>query len=366
MSIGERLRIGRNAVGHTLDEVSAKTGIGQSSLSEFENARREPRFSQLSRLAELYSRPIEFFLSDEPLIENVMLWRDAPTVVEHKGQTEAEFRRLCEQYRDLEIILDEVRQTNLSTPRIRDAESFDYDQAELFAKQVQKEFCLDDVPIASLKKKLEEVYYIKIFYLSFSGSAISMVSEQFGPAILLNSDNRQWRRSYDLAHELFHILTWHVFRHEGAVETEHEERLANAFASRLLMPEETIRFRIKKSLRADGKMNFGQLDDIAREYDVSLVALIYRLATVYHFQKEETAKYIEAAQKYLHSLEPRPSRRPDTRPERYCSLAIRALNEGKLSLIQFAKYMGLSYKKAQEYLMDEGDFTDEEISISVA
>jgi molybdenum-dependent DNA-binding transcriptional regulator ModE len=42
------------------------------------------------------------------------------------------------------------------------------------------------------------------------------------------------------------------------------------------------------------------------------------------------------------------------------------LRDGKLSLIQFAKYMGISYKKAQEYLMDEEDFTDEKISIPVA
>jgi len=353
-------------MGYTLDRVSAATNIGQSSLSDFENDKREPRFSQLSSLAELYRRPVEFFLSEERSAENVMLWRDAPGTEEQARETEAEFRRLCEQYRNIEMILEEVRETKLPTPRISDAEKFDYDEAEFFAGQVQKEFCLDDVPVASLKRKLEEAYYVKIFYLSFTGSAISTVSEQFGPAILLNSNNKPWRRSYDLAHELFHILTWHVFRPRDGVATSQEERLANAFASRLLMPEESIKFRIKERADEKGRISFGQLDDIAREYDVSLQALIYRLATIYHFPKERTAGYIDSAQKYLDCVRPRASNQPDERPERYCSLAIRALNEGKLSLTRFAKYMGLSYRKAQEYLMDEGDLKDEEVSIPLA
>lgn len=366
MQVGERLRIARNAIGYTLEKTATETGIGQSSLSEFENGKREPKFSQLSRLAELYRRSVEFFLSDEPLIEDMMLWRDAPPATDQMKETESEFRQLCEQYRNLEMILDEVRQAKLPVPKIRKAEDFDYDHAELFAKQVLMEFCLDDVPVASLKKKLEEVYYVKIFYLSFSGSAVSTVSEQFGPAILLNSENKQWRRSYDLAHELFHILTWPVFRAKDDTETEHESRLANAFASRLLMPEESIKFRIKESIDEAGRINLARLDDIAREFDVSLAALIYRLATIYLFPKEKTTEYIEVAQRYVHTLKPRPSDQPDRLPERYCSLAVRALNEGKLSLLQFARYMGLSYKKAQEYLMDEGDLTNEEISIPVA
>ena len=366
MEIGNRLQVARKSLGYTLERVAQETGIGQSSLSDFENDKREPRFWQLSRLAELYRRPVEFFLSNERLSETVMLWRDAPSEAEQIKKTEAEFRQLCEQYRDIEIILGEVRETRLPTPRVSNARDFDYNQAEIFARQVQREFCLDDVPIASLKEKLEEVYYVKIFYLSFSGSAVSTVSSQFGPAILLNADNRQWRQSYDLAHELFHILVWHIFRPQGGAATEYEERLANAFASRLLMPEESVKIRIRESIGENGKMSLGQLDDVAREFGVSLVALVYRLATIYRFPKEETAKYVELAQRYLHSLKPRASDRPDRLPQRYCSLAARALNEGRLSLIQFAKYMGLSYKSAQEFLMNEEGLTDEAVSIPVA
>lgn len=366
MNIGKRLKIARNAIGYTLEKASQESHIGQSSINEFEHNKREPKFSQLSKLADVYKKKIEFFLTDKPIIEKVMLWRDKPSAEEEKKKTEEEFYQLCERYCDLEILMDEVRQPKLPVSDITEPERFDYDQAELFAKKVQEKFRLGDVPIASLKQILEEMYYIKIFYLNFPGSAISTVSEEFGPAILLNAKNKQWRRSYDLAHELFHLLTWDIFRSKNKTESEHENKLANAFASRLLMPEESIKDRVKESVDDEGRISLDQLDDIAREFDVSLMALIYRIATIFSFRKEETESYHNAAEKYMKFLKSRQSYEPNKLPERYCDLALRALREGKLSLMQFAKYMGISYRRAEEYLTDDEDFTDEKVSISIA
>ena len=76
--LAERLKIARRAIGYSLQQVSLESGIGESSISEFENSKREPKFSQLSKLAQVYKKTIEFFLTDEPLIENLMLWRDEP------------------------------------------------------------------------------------------------------------------------------------------------------------------------------------------------------------------------------------------------------------------------------------------------
>ena len=366
MDIGARLRAARDAIGYTIEKASQESGIGQSSISEFENNKREPKFSHLSKLADVYKRRIEFFLVDGPVIEGVMLWRDRPQTDEERKSTEREFYRLCQQYRDLEILMDEVKQPKLPVPDFREPGGFGFDQAELFAKEVQERFRLGEVPIASLKQMLEEIYFVKIFYLDFSGSAISTVSEEFGPAILLNSRNKQWRRSYDLAHELFHILTWEVFRVGSKSETQEEDKLANAFASRLLMPAESIKERVRASADDKGQIGLNKLDDIAREFDVSLMALIYRIASIYRFKKEDTVKHIDLAQRYLALSKPRPSGEPVVLPDRYSDFALRGLREGKLSLMQFSKYMGISYKKAQEYLRSDEDFTDEKVSISIA
>jgi Zn-dependent peptidase ImmA (M78 family)/DNA-binding XRE family transcriptional regulator len=366
MNIGEKLKIARKAIGYTLEKASQESGIGQSSISEFENDKREPKFSQLSKLAEVYRRTVEFFLTEEPLIEEVMLWRDKPDE-EQRTKIEAEFRKLCEQYRRLEILTDEVKETKLPQLDIR-REEFDYRQAGKLAECFQRDFILGDIPSASLKQILEENFYIKIFHLSSNGSSISTLSDHFGAAILLNKDSKLWRRSFDLAHELFHLLTWKIFRinGKGGESHEHEEKLANAFASRLLLPTDIVKDKIEALMSEGRQVSIEALDEIAREFGVSAEALLWRMLYLYNKPVEEIEKYIEQARKIKPQRPLRRSDEPDELPERYCSLAIKALRNGKLSLTQFSKYMGISYRKAEEYLTDDGDFTDEKISISVA
>ena len=89
MNIGSRLKIARKAVGYTLAKASAESGIGKSSLSDFESNKREPRFSQLSKLAEAYQKSIEFFLTDTLPAEAVMLWRERPESASDSKEVEA-------------------------------------------------------------------------------------------------------------------------------------------------------------------------------------------------------------------------------------------------------------------------------------
>ena len=368
MDIGKRLRVARKAIGYTLEKAEEKSGIGASSLSEFENGTREPKFSQLSRLAKVYRKMVEFFLSDEPIIENIMIWRDEPSLAEERKDVETKFSQLCEQYHNLEVCCGEPGKVKLPESDITKPEQFDYQQAEALASKVRKLFSLGEIPGASLKQALEEKYYVKIFYLEFLGSAISWVSPKFGPAILLNKRNKLWRRNYDLAHELFHILTWSIFRTANVnvlTASAEEENFADAFASRLLLPEESVRERISFYADGQGQIRLEQLDDIAREFGVSLDALVYRIASLFKIKREDTLKYLDATKKLCAFHKPRESDEPEMLPERYCALAQRALREGNLSLLQFAKYMGISYKKAQEYITEGEDFTDEKISISV-
>ena len=255
MEIGNRLQIARKALGYTLERVAAETGMSQSSLSDFENGKREPRFSQLSKLAALYRRTIEFFLSDKPFLQTVLLWRDGPATNEQKKEAEAHFCQLCEQYHRLEILLGEKKVDSLPTCEWP-SDSFGFAEANTLAEKFQREHLLGDVPSASLKQMLEERLYVKVFHLEFAGSAISTRSAEFGPAILLNSTSKLWRRNYDLAHELFHLLTWSAFRSQDSENQEpgdREEKLANAFASRLLLPTDAVKNRIERVADRDGQ-----------------------------------------------------------------------------------------------------------------
>ena len=365
MDIGSRLKFARKSIGFTLAQAEAASGIGRSSLSEFETNTREPRFSQLAKLAEVYQRAIEFFLTESTLSGPVMLWREKPSNEEGMKPVEAQFRQLCEQYHRLEASAGEVRRKRLPELDVTRPGEFGYADASSLARKTGRELGLGELPGGAIRQVLEETYHVKLFYLDFAGSAVSTVSEEFGPAVLLNRRNRAWRRNYDLAHELFHILTWTVFRTDSERDepSEMEEKWANAFASTLLMPDETVRSRVESLSRGTGAVGLDQLDDIARELGVSMSALIYRIASIYRFDRETVSRYAASVEAYLRRLRPRESDEPAVLPERYCDLAQRALREGKLSLIQFAKYMGISYRQAQEYLVEDEGFTDEKISI---
>jgi len=368
MDIGQRLKIAREAIGYTLKKASQESEIGESSISEFENSKREPKFSQLSRLAEVYRKTIEFFLSDKLLPSNIMLWCGQSGIEEETKETEAEFRQLCEQYHNLEVIMGEKRTSKLPQPDVSKPEEFNYKQASLLAEKVLREFLLGDIPGMSLKQVLEEKYYVKIFHLDFLGSGISTKSQEFGPAILLNKRSKLWRRNFDLAHELFHLLIWDVFRTGDPKDTgssKAEEKLAVLFASRLLLPTDSVKQKIDSAIGQDGKVGLKELDEIAREFGVSLDALLWRMLYLYNKSGEDIEKYIEQAKGLKINRPLRQSDEPDKLPERYCVLAQRALREGKLSLMQFAKYMDMSYKQAGEYLAEDEDFKDEKISISV-
>ncbi len=64
--IGRQLRHRRKAAGLTLDEVSERSGLAPSQLSQFENGRREPRLSQLTTLAQVLDVPLVDLLEAEP------------------------------------------------------------------------------------------------------------------------------------------------------------------------------------------------------------------------------------------------------------------------------------------------------------
>jgi Zn-dependent peptidase ImmA (M78 family)/DNA-binding XRE family transcriptional regulator len=368
MNIGQRLKIAREAIGYTLEKAEKESGIGTSSLSEFENEKREPKFSQLSKLAEIYRKSIEFFLTDQPITTEVMLWREKPGDEAVVKEHEARFKQICEQYHKLEALTGEIKRGNLPHVDIK-ADEFTYKEVNLFAERVQKEFGLGDLPSASLKQTLEEKYYVKIFHLSFHGSAISTFSHEFGPAILLNKESKLWRRNFDLAHELFHILTWHTFRVKDAPNAEsanREEQFANVFASRLLLPTDAVKNRIESAMKEKQEISFEALDEIAREFGVSLDALMWRLLYLYNKPVEQIEKYIAHAKSIIDNLPPRKSDDAEELSERYCRLATKALREGKLSLMRFAKYMEISYKVAQKYLLEDKDVADEKIPILAA
>jgi Zn-dependent peptidase ImmA (M78 family)/DNA-binding XRE family transcriptional regulator len=371
VSIPERIRYARQRAGLTGSQVRERTGIGESSLSELENGKREPSLSQLQKLASTYRRSISFFLAEEVIPEEVVLWREKPET--EAADIEAHFLRLCEQYHNLEVWTNEEIPVCLPLARGY-AESYSYGDAEALAKQVRDHMELGDRPGLSLLPVLEEVFGVKVFHLEFepTGTAASAQSESFGAAILLNMNNVRWRRNFDLAHELFHLLTWDLFRKPGTGETtssyagEMEEKFATCFASNLLMPSDVVRTAVNSKVRS-GKLTFEDLFDIARQFDVSVEAFLWRVYNLRLFSGniEDAKSLIERAKGLAPLLEERKDSEPSIWPERYKALAIKALRHGAISIGRFAEYLDISRQEAMRYVEQE-IMDDEEVPLASA
>ncbi|MBN1555546.1 MAG: ImmA/IrrE family metallo-endopeptidase [Phycisphaerae bacterium] len=356
----------------TLSQVKERTDIGESSISEFENGKREPSLSQLQVLANTYRRSVAFFLTEGAITPEIVLWREKPAI--GCEEVESVFIRLCEQYHNLELWTEEELPVYL--PMVpRSTGSWNYMKSETLAKQVRDDLNLGDRPGLSLLSVLEEVCGVKIFHLNFepSGTAASTLSDSFGAAMLLNEDNVRWRRNFDLAHELFHLLTWHLFR-KGNDEAssfaagEIEERFANAFASHLLLPDEAVRSAFGNKLR-DGKLGYLEIYDIARQFDVSAEAILWRLFNLKlfadHIKKEQVQEFAQNLKAMSTVFEERYDTKAPKRPERYQMLAIKALRSGAMSIGRFAEYMEVPRHKVMKYIQQEVT-DDQEVPLAPA
>ena len=361
MGIADRLSHARSRLGLTLAQVEELTGIGKSSLSEFEHGKREPSLSQLQALAAAYRRSVAFFLAEGEIPQETVLWREKP--VKGCEDIEAKFLRLCEQYYNLEVWSDEVVPLCLVPVAAVRPGSFSYTQAESLAKAVRDQLELGDRPGLSLLSVLEEVCGIKVFHLEFepTGTAASTRSDAFGAAVLLNAGNVRWRRNFDLAHELFHLLTWAVFRAQRGGQTSlaadpQEEKLANVFASHLLLPAEAVRNAFGAKVR-DGKMGFAEIYDIARQFDVSAEAVLWRLFKLKLLAGTASADDARSIAQRLTEMsatyEERRDAKPPKWPERYQCLAAKALRSGSISIGRFAEYVEISRQAAMRYVEQE-------------
>ncbi|AQT67223.1 Putative PBSX repressor [Anaerohalosphaera lusitana] len=352
-NIAEKLKHLRISSGLTQKQVTDRTGIDDSRLSEYENGRSEPRLGILAKLADVYGVTLDSLFSAQIEPELRVLWRNEP---QNKRDIQQEFLTYCRQYHQLEMWTNSKVEKKLPYPEIS-ARRFHYQEVADLAAETRSLMGLGNRPGQTLFSILQEVYGVKIFHLDLedAGIAACTVSEEFGPAIALNCNCPRWRRNHDIAHELFHILTWEHFGHssEQLVLTDQEEKYATCFAGNLLMPEETVKAAVNKATDDSGKVSFNRLEMIAREFDVTLESLIWRLHYVYNFDLDETKSWIERSKNLVQKRARDKGEKPELFPERYKALAIGALLDGQISIGKFARFMQISRSAAKDYLSNE-------------
>ncbi len=366
----------RKLLGLTLKEVSEKMGFKHyQTLSNIESGKREIKAWELSKLANIYNRNIDFFLKPEEEKKEVkILWRNPDENVKKK-KIERIFLNYCKKYSNLLKLLGESEQENrefilhIAKNDLLNKKSFEY--VTNLASQYLNLLQLGSRPASSLVKILEEKIGVKIIHLELDpGISGGSTIGDFGMAILINANDAPWRRNYDLAHEFFHLVTWDFFSPEEVYKKDKYgknkvEQLANVFASAFLLVEDELRNEFRKRVK-NNYITYLNLIDIAREFDVSIEALLWRLVNLNLLKKEqvinELGKGIIKDFDKVYKHRDWKGEKPYL-SEKYISLAIKAFQMGKISKARFAEYVGKKYSEVSSFLKKYGYNESEDYSI---
>ena len=357
-NLGPRLEAIRESLGLSVIEASKRLGFpSYQTLRKIEAGEREVKVSEIAKFAKVYFCSISKLLGKDEIEPTYsFLWRNPPQP-EPRKEIESTLFNLCEQYHMFEKLLNLRTERGLLEVSIDDIKT--NNSINSLANKYKDLFGLGNRPAFTLEKVLEQDYGVKIlFYPLYHGSAACMVHSDLGGAIVINSNEAPWRCNYDLAHELFHLVTWAAISPKDLTDQsffEEIERKADRFASMLLLPENEVRKEISKRIESQNRLTLSDIVDIAIDFGVSAKALLYRLAYL-HLTDWETADKIAKDENLRDLSKEKRSHEWKTRPisEHFFSLAIRCLRKGLISRGKFAEIIGIDRSEIDDFIEDKG------------
>lgn len=300
--ISRRLKAAREKLGLTQAELAEKLGFkDRQTLAAIEAGQRKVSAEELLRAVQVLGLDLDYFTDSFRLAgEGRFSWRahnDTPPHVlqdfeEKAGRWIATWRRLGE--------LQGAKPSALQ-PSLPLSERSSFEQAQAAAESLVDEWRLGELPASKLDAAIRRLGTL-ILYVEppapISGAACKVPGVN---AILINRREPEGRRHYDLAHELFHILTWEQmppehaetaeFRYQGKGRQKRVEQLANNFAAALLMPERVLRRRWEAR---GGREIHGWLNSTASAFLVTAQALKWRLANLGWLTEADLSKIDDA------------------------------------------------------------------------
>jgi XRE family transcriptional regulator, fatty acid utilization regulator len=346
-SVAEAIRSAREALGYTQQRLAELADFANlQTVSDIERGQREVRSWELVKLARALRRSVADLLGGAPeAVPARVFWRRGGLAAHH-AEIESIFRERVRRYAELERLCEVPPPVALPELEIDPARSSFADASRL-TSELARTLDLGSRPAASLVRVLETRFRVKIFYENLGeGESAACVRGEYGPAILMNGAEPPWRRNYNFAHELFHLITWDAVERIWPADREPDwygrlERLANRFAADLLLPADELEVHIRERCEK-GALEDLDLIDVARDFDVSTEALAWRLVSL-RYQTEDEARLRLADPEFRRrdrsSMVGLWAAAPKGLPERYRRLVRMAFERGLLSRIRAAEYL---------------------------
>ena len=350
--IGLRVRSAREARSISQEDVAKALGLNdRQSISDLENGKRSLKPAELLVLSEVFDKPIDFFIDPFAVQgEAQFAWRADPAIPE---KVLDDFEVTVGSWIGLLRWLraHQGRKPSALQMTLRLSSQSSYEDAQEAAEALVTELHLGLIPAAELGTEVEQQLGIPVLYVDTTdgrrGTNISGATCHLNDlgVILVNRHEVEGRRNFDLAHELFHALTWDVMpppRLENSVGTRFKfkriEELANQFASALLMPKESL----KQLVSREEVRNIDHLLKAAQTLRVTHSAFAWRLFNL---------KMIDVATREDLAKRP-PGSTVVTLPRlfsrEFVSMLHQSLDAGQISARKAAKATGLGLSGLRE------------------
>lgn len=362
--IGARLRAARDALGLTQKDLADRLRIeNRQTLASIEAGSRKLSAEELLDAVRILGVDLDYFTDGFRLIgEGRFSFRAQPGVsASILDEFEGRAGRWIATYRELGAQQGET--PSFVGLKLELDQRSTFEQAQSAAESLLERWRLmgkgaEAVPAKTLPEAMEQHLGALILYVDAPPGISGAASQVPGlNTVLVNWREPEGRRNYDVAHELFHLLTWDTMPPDRveAIEVKRGgkgnrvEQLAENFAAALLMPADALRSRWE---RRDAHSDVhSQLRNCAAEFRVSAVACKWRL---FNLELLDKADLLDIDDRRI-SGAPAASG-DDTIPRRFGAPFVRriatALDDGRLSAKRSASLLGLSLSELADLLRE--------------
>lgn len=237
-----------------------------------------------------------------------------------------------------------------------------YEDAMWAGERFAAEFQLGATPAERLAHAMEEKLGVLVLFVEVpervSGAACRL--REFD-AVLIARREVPGRRSFDLAHELFHLLTWEALTPVACAAStlgsgvRRVEKLADNFAAALLMPADQLGPSGGWKRLATSAL-VARLNAVADRLRVTAQALSWRLVNLGELSRETVRSLPPAAlqnngRATRQDLEASP---PPHFSRRFVEVIGHATADGRLSTLRVADLLGLTIEEITSLFADHG------------
>ena len=345
--IATRLKALREQRGLSQEQLAQSLGFNnRQTLQAIESGERKVAADELVRAGEVFRVALDTFTDPFLLLgEGAFSWRQSGVRASDLDAYERTAGGLVAAYRTLAPMVG--RPPRLIRPSLALDKTSTYEDAAAAGERFAAEYELGEVPAHRLAEVMERELGILTLMVDpiegVSGAACRLPDLD---AVLINRNEVPGRRHFDLAHELFHILTWEAMPPEHVEDVaptrrSRVEQLADNFASAVLMPADVVgRMAPWGELTGDGLID--RLNAAADALGVSASALGWRLVSLGYLTRSARRALPEDRLRHNGRAAPREEATPPLFSRTFVEVIALAIDDGRVSVRRAERLIALS------------------------